>query len=245
MKLKKMAGFATALLGALALLTAGLAQADDKADAKKIVAESKATLNNFLSDPEMKWARKNLKKAKGVLIVPTYAKGGFIVAGAGGQGVLLSRDKKGRWAGPAFYYLGAASVGLQIGVDVAEEVRADPLLRRAAKRIFHRGRDPHDRRTPQVEHDVDGVLCQQAIPGLRLGTGALGMRPLPAELFPFDQVHLLVLAQVEGGGADDDGARRDRQDPRWWVVEPDLQKAEPGQDGHRRQSGENTDHPNQ
>ena len=120
MKLKKMGGFVTVMMGVLALLAAGTAWADDKADAKKIVADSKTTLNNFLSDPEMKWARKNLKKAKGVLIVPTYAKGGFIVAGAGGQGALLSQDKKGRWAGPAFYYLGAASVGLQIGVDVAE-----------------------------------------------------------------------------------------------------------------------------
>jgi len=120
MKLKKMGGFVTAMLGAMALLATSAAWADDKADAKKIVADSKTTLSNFLSDPEMKWARNNLRKAKGVLIVPTYAKGGFIVAGAGGQGTLLTRDKKGRWGGPAFYYLGAASVGLQIGVDVAE-----------------------------------------------------------------------------------------------------------------------------
>lgn len=120
MKLKKMGGLITLLLGALALSASTAVAAGDAEDAKEIVAKSKTTLNHFLSDPDMKWARNNLKKAKGVLLVPTYAKGGFIVAGAGGQGVLLARDKSGKWAGPAFYYLGAASIGLQIGVDVAE-----------------------------------------------------------------------------------------------------------------------------
>jgi len=94
--------------------------ADEAADARTVVRQAENTLQNFLSDPDMQWARNNLKKAKGVMLVPTYAKGGFIVAGAGGQGVLLTRDKSGTWAGPAFYCLGSASIGLQAGVDVAE-----------------------------------------------------------------------------------------------------------------------------
>lgn len=120
MKINKTGGFVTVLLGALALLASTAVGADAAADAREVVEKSRTTLDRFLADPDMKWARDNLKKAKGVLLVPTYAKGGFIIAGAGGQGVLISRDKSGEWAGPAFYYLGSASIGLQAGVDVAE-----------------------------------------------------------------------------------------------------------------------------
>ena len=49
---------------------------------------------------------------------------------AGGDGVCSmrlavssrSRDEQGQWAGPAFYNLSTASVGFQIGVEVAEVV---------------------------------------------------------------------------------------------------------------------------
>jgi lipid-binding SYLF domain-containing protein len=120
MKINKIGEFVTVLLGALALLASTTVAADDAADAKEVVAKSQTTLNNFVSDPDMKWAREHLKNARGVLLVPTYAKAGFIIGGAGGQGVLITRDKSGKWAGPAFYYMGAASIGLQAGVDVAE-----------------------------------------------------------------------------------------------------------------------------
>jgi len=50
-------------------------------------------------------------------------KAGFIFGGSGGTGVLLSRDgKTGEWSNPAFYTMGSASVGLQIGGESAEVV---------------------------------------------------------------------------------------------------------------------------
>ena len=36
--------------------------------------------------------------------------------------MLLTRGQSGRWDGPAFYNLGAASVGFQAGVEVSEVV---------------------------------------------------------------------------------------------------------------------------
>jgi lipid-binding SYLF domain-containing protein len=117
---KKTASWLWTLAGATLLLGSALATADEAAKAAEIVTKARATLKNFLDDPDMKWARDNLSKAKGVLIVPTYAKAGFVLGGAGGQGVLLAQDKSGTWAGPVFYYMGAASIGLQAGVDVAE-----------------------------------------------------------------------------------------------------------------------------
>ena len=47
---------------------------------------------------------------------------GFIFGGSGGRGVLVVRDEAGKWNGPAFYSVSAASVGFQAGVQVSEVV---------------------------------------------------------------------------------------------------------------------------
>jgi lipid-binding SYLF domain-containing protein len=66
-------------------------------------------------------ARDLLHRARGVMIIPTLVKGGFILGGQGGTGVLLSRDPKtGSWSYPAFYAMGAGSFGLQIGLEVSK-----------------------------------------------------------------------------------------------------------------------------
>lgn len=55
-----------------------------------------------------------LSQARGVLLVPNYGKGAWIVGAQGGEGVLLVR-RGARWSDPAFYNLGGVSVGLQAG----------------------------------------------------------------------------------------------------------------------------------
>jgi lipid-binding SYLF domain-containing protein len=50
-----------------------------------------------------------------VAVFPGVLKGGFIVGGRGGSGV-ISRRIDGGWSAPAFFDLGGGSVGLQIGV---------------------------------------------------------------------------------------------------------------------------------
>jgi lipid-binding SYLF domain-containing protein len=56
------------------------------------------------------------------MIVPNLLKGGFFVGGEGGQGVIMARTRGGGWGQPAFYVIGAASFGLQIGAEAAEMV---------------------------------------------------------------------------------------------------------------------------
>ena len=63
-----------------------------------------------------------LANARGVIIVPNLIKGGFIIGGEGGSGVLLGRLPNGEWSSPAFVTLGAASIGLQIGGTISEVV---------------------------------------------------------------------------------------------------------------------------
>jgi lipid-binding SYLF domain-containing protein len=62
-----------------------------------------------------------LARAKGIIIVPSLVKVGFIIGGQGGDGVLLRRNGK-TWSYPAFYSLGSPSLGLQAGISSAQVV---------------------------------------------------------------------------------------------------------------------------
>jgi lipid-binding SYLF domain-containing protein len=73
-------------------------------------------------DPSFKHIEVYLKNAKGVLVLPSVIKAGFIYGGQGGNGVLLARGADGSWSAPAFYTLGGGSIGLQIGVQEASIV---------------------------------------------------------------------------------------------------------------------------
>jgi lipid-binding SYLF domain-containing protein len=62
-----------------------------------------------------------MNRARAILIVPRLYKGGFFVGGEGGDGVLVARTAHG-WSEPAFYAIGSASFGLQIGLEQSEVV---------------------------------------------------------------------------------------------------------------------------
>ena len=86
-----------------------------------LVDEARITLQNFLADPDMAWVCEHIKDAKGLFIVPSLLKAGFVFGGSGGRGVLLVRDEKtGKWSEPAFYTMGSVSWGLQIGAEKSE-----------------------------------------------------------------------------------------------------------------------------
>ncbi len=109
---------ALAIATTLAAPTA-LAQSEQR----RLVTASTLTFASFLNDPDMGWLRENVGRARAVMIAPEFTKAGIIVGGAGGRAVVVVRDpKSGRWAGPAFYSLVTASIGLQAGVSVSEVV---------------------------------------------------------------------------------------------------------------------------
>lgn len=61
-------------------------------------------------------------RARGVLIFPNTVKAALVFGGEGGKGVLLSRNYAGIWSAPAFYGIGAGSVGFQVGYQRASVV---------------------------------------------------------------------------------------------------------------------------
>ena len=101
-----------------------VALADDQQDAEKLVQQAKLTMESFAADQQVGPPVSDLlKKAKGVLIAPSILRGAFIFGVSGGSGVLLARgEKPGTWNGPAFYTIGEASFGLQVGGDASEIV---------------------------------------------------------------------------------------------------------------------------
>lgn len=114
--------FVFVLAMGLITLASKPALADAAGDAQALVNKATTTFDDFRQDPDMTWFRNNVGQAKGIMIAPKIIQAGFIFGGSGGRSVLLARTEAGRWAGPAFYTMGSASVGLQAGADVSEIV---------------------------------------------------------------------------------------------------------------------------
>jgi lipid-binding SYLF domain-containing protein len=112
-KLAATAAFAAALFASVA--------ANANADTRSVLAHANATVTDLKVDPVFGGARQTIRHARAVLIVPGLVKGGFIFGAEGGDGVLLARTRHG-WSDPAFYSLGSASFGLQIGLEQAQLV---------------------------------------------------------------------------------------------------------------------------
>ena len=109
-------------IAAAAALSLGIfAPAAHAASARSVLAHADATVSDLRHDSVFGDARRNLRNARAVLIIPGLVKGGFIFGAEGGDGVLLARTRHG-WSSPAFYSLGSASFGLQIGLEQAQLV---------------------------------------------------------------------------------------------------------------------------
>ncbi len=97
----------------LALPREALAQAEQQA----LVDRATLTVNEIMNDQHAADVKAVLRRARAVMVFPRVFRGGFILGGEGGSGVLLARDGGGNWSSPAFYGLGSGSIGLQIGVS--------------------------------------------------------------------------------------------------------------------------------
>ena len=99
----------------------GAARADS--EQAELVNKAGTTFSNFMRDPDMTWLQRHIGSARAVVIAPEVLKAGYIFGGSGGRAVVFARDEPtGRWVGPAFYNLAAASVGFQAGISVSETV---------------------------------------------------------------------------------------------------------------------------
>ncbi|MDH3573037.1 MAG: lipid-binding SYLF domain-containing protein [Desulfobacteraceae bacterium] len=97
------------------------ATAADPTEQQGLVDKARVSFESLLKDKNLSWLKENLNQAKGLIIIPSLLKAGFFIGGSGGSGVLIVKDEKtGQWSQPAFYTLGAGSLGIQFGAESAE-----------------------------------------------------------------------------------------------------------------------------
>jgi lipid-binding SYLF domain-containing protein len=109
-------------LGAILLVATLLAAPPALAQSgtQVVIDGARKTLADLRHDKAFGTAAQAMRRARAVLIVPRLIKGGFIVGGEGGDGVLMLQARNGTWSNPAFYAIGAGSFGLQAGLEQSE-----------------------------------------------------------------------------------------------------------------------------
>ncbi len=93
---------------------------DKRSTANDLVNQATETVQRFKSMPDLKKFANYMPNARGIVVLPSVIKGGFMLGGEGGNGVLLAKTDNGSWSSPAFYALGAASFGIQMGLQDTE-----------------------------------------------------------------------------------------------------------------------------
>jgi lipid-binding SYLF domain-containing protein len=87
------------------------------------LAHAAKAFDEIMSAPDKGIPGNVLNKADCIVIIPGMKKGGFIVGGRYGKGMVSCRDKaKGAWGAPAMLEMGGGSFGLQIGASAVDVV---------------------------------------------------------------------------------------------------------------------------
>jgi len=96
------------------------AQAADDLDRR--VRQANWVLQDLQKIPEQAIPPNLLNSAYAVAVLPNVLKGGFIVGGSYGKGVLLVRQSDGSWSNPSFITLTNIGIGFQAGAQGADLV---------------------------------------------------------------------------------------------------------------------------
>src|SRR5205807_5495992 len=111
----------TSLVFVIGATSAAFAQSNRERSTKKAraaanqSAKAARVFEQIMGTREKSIPEDLLDRAEAVAVFPGVLKGGFIIGGRGGSGV-ISRRVVGGWSAPAFFDLGGGSIGLQIGV---------------------------------------------------------------------------------------------------------------------------------
>lgn len=88
----------------------------------RVLEHSTEVLDELANIPAKGIPAALLSEAEGVAIIPRVIKAGFVFGGRGGHGLVIAKDKDGKWGDPVFVDLGGASVGFQAGVESTDVV---------------------------------------------------------------------------------------------------------------------------
>jgi lipid-binding SYLF domain-containing protein len=123
--LSNRSGMTTLCLVLSIWLTVPLAMAQGSSkriqDAQRHASDAAEVFNEVMRTPDKGIPKELLDKAEAIAVFPGVVKAAFIIGGRGGQGVVSRRTTSG-WTAPAFFNLGGASFGPQIGAEKTDYV---------------------------------------------------------------------------------------------------------------------------
>lgn len=93
------------------------------AEQQILVDQSAVAVNSIFNNTEQaKHAEKLLTQSRAVMICPSISNLSLVFGGSKGRCTLLSRDARGSWSDPAFYYITSGTFGLQLGYQNSQLV---------------------------------------------------------------------------------------------------------------------------
>lgn len=108
------------------------------------VRDAIEVMDDIMAIPEKSIPPSLLNNAYAVAVIPNVIKGGFVLGGRYGWGVLVVKTKEKKWSAPAFLSITAGSVGYQIGlqsIDVILVFKSKKSVDRMTKGKFTLGAD--------------------------------------------------------------------------------------------------------
>lgn len=133
------------LIAVAVIVCSPLIIAQGSSDEARRVAEAATVLDEIMSAADKAVPRAIVENAEGIAVFPSMIKGGLVVGGQRGRGVLSVRDKKsGGWSSPAFLTITGGSFGAQIGaqaIDLILVINNQRGLEQLVKNQFKIGAD--------------------------------------------------------------------------------------------------------
>jgi len=134
----------TFLFALLALTASHIVTAQTSDEARRIT-DASTVLEEIMEAADKSVPRSIMEKAEGIAVFPSLIKGGIVVGGQRGRGVLSVRDKKtGGWSSPAFLTITGGSIGAQFGaqaIDLVLVINNQRGLEQLVKNQFKIGAD--------------------------------------------------------------------------------------------------------
>jgi lipid-binding SYLF domain-containing protein len=129
----------------LLLASAPLLVAQPSSDEARRVADATTVLDEIMAAADKSIPEAILENAEGIAVFPSLIKGGIVVGGQRGRGILSARDKQhGGWSSPAFLTITGGSIGAQFGaqaIDLVLVINNQRGLEQLVKNQFKIGAD--------------------------------------------------------------------------------------------------------
>jgi lipid-binding SYLF domain-containing protein len=94
--------------------------ADEKAERER-AAKAATAFREMMNAPDAEAVPQELlSRCECVAVFPSVKKGGFVVGGQYGKGLISCRRANGAWSAPSFFTIGGGSFGLQIGAQAVD-----------------------------------------------------------------------------------------------------------------------------